>query len=141
MIKNLKYSKELLSELLNLDRKELYILEQKDKNLYDCITTGLVVLMEQSKEEDIPFSDLSYQLNKQPKNFEERDEWVYKNVSEEIIANGKIVIELYGLNYKDINEYIYFRNLKKNVLDKFYEDLEDRTNLSRDLFFKTNQAK
>lgn len=134
MIKNLKYSKELLSELLNLDRKELYTLEKTDNELYQCITTGLVVLMEQGKKEDIPFSDLSSSLNREPKVFPERDEWTYKNVPEEIIANGKIVLELYGLNYEDINQYIYFRNLKQNILNKFYEDLEDRTEMSRDLF-------
>lgn len=133
MIKNLKYSKELIAELLNLDRKELYTLERTDQDLYDCITTGLIVLMEQGKKEDVPFRDLSSSLDREPKNFKERD-WTYKNVDTEIISTGKVTIELFGLTYEDINQYIYFRNLKQNVLKKFYEDLEDRTSMSRDLF-------
>lgn len=133
MIKNLKYSKELIGELLNLDRKEIYNLEKTDKDLHDCILVGLIVLMEQGKKEDVPFRNLSSSLDREPKNFKERD-WTYKNVDTEIISTGKVTIELFGLTYEDINQYIYFRNLKQNVLNKFYEDLEDRTSMSRDLF-------
>lgn len=85
------------------------LLQKKDKD-FEIIFTGYVYLKELSLN-IIDFDQLSKILKRTPKKIEQIQE--NKNIPELYFAAGVSCLELYGLDYKDINNFYLYQDVEK----------------------------
>lgn len=134
--KDMNYTQEKLASFLSIHRDTLNNLKNKDEELHSILLTGAILKLEHKNEDKIPFYDMKNELNKEHKEITIKEEWLsYSFVDRDLLDYSITFINHFHINWKDLNSFIYFRNLKKLILENYYERVEDETEFSRELFY------
>jgi hypothetical protein len=129
-LKDVYYTKEVLARELCIARETLNSLIKEEKNLANCLLTGLVLKLESSAKENLPLDEISnYFKNEQIKiseliNLEDINKFSFlrnKNIVD-TIDFGFAYISHYKITYTQLNKFIEERNLFRHKVEKLKEE-------------------
>lgn len=124
-LKEIYYTNEKLSELLNISRENLNYLLKIENNLTTCLLTGLILKI----EKDLKFSKISeyfknekieIDLNIKEIDFSEKHFILERN--QDLIEYGFSFIKSFNISYKHLNLFIEERNLFIHKYNKLLEE-------------------
>jgi hypothetical protein len=124
-LKDVYYTKEVLAKELCIARETLNSLIKEEKDLANCLLTGLVLKLESSAKENLPFDAISefFKDEQIEIKFMERktDKFYFVKNFKDLIDYGFAFISHYKITYEQLNKYIEDRNIYRHKLENLKE--------------------